>query len=263
VRYLGNTTSGSTSEANNLELTFLGTGNAFSIEGRYWGSILINNRILLDASPIAVPHMKKLGLELSSLEYIFVTHFHADHFFGIPYILLDFAYLTDMKQPLNIIGPAGLEEKITNVTEIGFSGVTEKLRGKLIINYLEIQEPDEYSVNGLKFRAISMAHGSTKAFGYKLYLPEKTVAYTGDTGPCLGLEELATGTDIMIIEMSNPDDDVPGHMSMDKLQKLTDKVPDLQRCKIILNHVGAFSHTSTSQIPDNWLMPDDMDVLKF
>jgi len=242
-----------------LEIVFLGTGNAFSMANRYWGSILLNERILLDASPIVVPHMKHLNRDFSKLEYIFLTHFHADHFFGLPFLFLDFAYLQTLGHPLNIIGPTKVEEKITHVTNLGFSGVIEKLKNRLKINYFEVTQAGTYNVSGLKFTAIPMDHAGTEAYGYRIPVGDKTVAYTGDTDLCAGVFELAAKTDILIIELSNPHDDVPGHMSLQKIQKLRERLsPDVQ---IILNHVGLISGEITQD--KNLILPKDLDVLEF
>jgi ribonuclease BN (tRNA processing enzyme) len=242
----------------NIELVFLGTGNAFSMDNRYWSSILVNDRILLDASPMVVPHMKRLGKNLTNLEYIFITHFHADHFFGLPYIFLDFGYLIEKSLPLTIIGPPALMDRITRITELGFSGLSEKLRGRLEVNYNEVAKPGLYSVSGLDFTAERMKHGNTETFGYKFTEAGKTIAYTGDTDLCDGVIELGLESDVLIIEMSNPNNDVPGHMNLEKLKQLREKLSS--NVKIILNHIGEFA----GEIPkyDNVYIPQDLEVLR-
>ena len=242
-----------------LELLFLGTGNAFSMAGRYWGAILVNNHILFDCSPVVVPHMKKLERNPSELKYIFITHFHADHFFGLPFLLLDYAYLTCPEHPLNIIGPSNIENIITRATDLGFPGVAEKLKDKLKISYFEIEAPGTFTVSGLKFDAIPMEHGTVSAFGYKIELRGNAVGYTGDTDLCAGVYDLAEKTDILIIELSNPYDDVPGHMSLGKVQKLQEQLPS--KTKLILNHVGPITEPLPAN--PNLFMPNDLDVLRF
>lgn len=242
-----------------LELLFLGTGNAFSMSGRYWASILVNDHILLDAPPVVVPHMKQLGRQLSKLEYIFLTHFHADHYFGLPFILLDYAYLTPMAHPLNIIGPTGVKDLITQLTKLGFTGVPEKLNGRVELNFFEINSSGDYTVAGLDFSAVPMCHGDVEAYGYKFDVNGKKLGYTGDTGPCQGLIELGKDLDILIIEFSNPHDDVPGHMSIEKLQALREQLsPEL---KIILNHVGTIK--GELSLDKNLILPKDLEILHF
>jgi ribonuclease Z len=242
-----------------LELVFLGTGNAFSMSGRYWGSILVNNHILLDASPVVVPHLKKLGRQLAEIEYIFITHFHADHYFGLPFLLLDYAYLTPMEHPLTIIGPKQIKKNLSNLVELGFEGLFEKLKDNLAINYIEVENRSEHSIDDLIFSAIPMSHGNAQAFGYKLRIANKTIGYTGDTDLCDGLIALANDLDILIIELSNPYDDVPGHMSLDKLKTLRKQTaPEL---KIILNHVGTIKKPLPKD--EKLILPGDLEILRF
>lgn len=250
-------------ESHDLSLVFLGTGNAFSAAQRYWGSVLVNNSILLDASPIVVPHMKRLNRSLDELEHIFITHFHGDHFLGLPFLLLDFGYLIQAKQPLTMIGPTGIEDMVTKITELAFPGLFEKLSNNLKLNYLEVPGPGKYEVNGvaqaLAFHAEPMSHGTATAYGYKFTVAGKTIAYTGDTDLCDGVYSLAKDADILIIEFSNPDIEVPGHMSRSKLDSLQERIST--DTKIILTHVGEF--TGGLQKNDNLILPNDLDIKHF
>ena len=73
-----------------LDLTFIGTGNAFA-PTRYWSSFIANNRVLFDAPPTLLPHLKKLKIDTNAIEAIFIGHFHGDHYFGLPFLLLEYA----------------------------------------------------------------------------------------------------------------------------------------------------------------------------
>ena len=46
-----------------MELTFLGTGNAFA-PTRYWSAFLVDDRYLFDAPPTLLPHMNRLGKDI-------------------------------------------------------------------------------------------------------------------------------------------------------------------------------------------------------
>ncbi len=244
-----------------LELVFLGTGNAFSMAKRYWGSILVNNTILFDPSPIVVPHMKLLDRSLSALENIFITHFHADHYFGLPFILLDYAYIEPPDHPLTIIGPAGVMGRMAQLLNLGFPGLFDKLKDKVLLKYLEVTDSGRYQAYGLEFDAFNMEHGgiSMDAYGYKISLGGKTIGYTGDTDLCDGLYRLAEGLDILIIEFSNPDLDVPGHISQAKLEKLRERLDE--RTKIILNHIGTITEDISQD--QNVIIPKDLAIYKF
>jgi ribonuclease BN (tRNA processing enzyme) len=238
---------------------FLGTGNAFSMDNRYWGSILINNNILLDASPIIVPHLKSHHKKLTDIEHVFLTHFHGDHFLGLPFLLLDFAYLEAPDHDLIIIGPTGVKEKIQNITESSFPGIFTKLEGKLNIDYHEISGPGNYNLDRLEFRAEQMAHGSAEGYGYIITIGDMNISYTGDTDLCDGVFALANDSNILIIEMSNPYQDVPGHMNLKKLKLLQEKIDT--GINIILNHIGLLKDDFKPE--NNIILPKDGDVLRF
>jgi ribonuclease BN (tRNA processing enzyme) len=244
----------------NVELLFLGTGNAFAMADRYWGSILVDNRILLDASPIIVPHLKRLKKDIIKIKYIFLTHFHGDHFLGLPFLLLDYGYLKAPQHPLEIVGPSGLKDKVERITEHSFPGLLSKLDSRLDIKYQEISKPGKYTTNDekLEFRAEDMKHGNSEAYGYKITINSKTISYTGDTDLCQGVINLATGSDIIIIELSNPDQEVPGHMNIEKIKKLREKIGS--DIKIIFNHIGPV----TNEIDDieNAFLPNDLEAIE-
>jgi len=141
---------------------------------------------------------------------------------------------------------------------MGFSSVFDKLRDKLKINYFDVTSAGDYSV-GLNFHAQPMDHGAAEAYGYRFKIKGKTIGYTGDTDLCDGLYELAKGAHILIIEMSNPNEDVPGHLNLTKLQTLREHVAP--SVKIILNHVGPIA--DTLPVHDNVILPKDFEVMKF
>jgi ribonuclease BN (tRNA processing enzyme) len=68
-----------------LELKFLGSGNAFAGD-RYWSSFVLNGRYLFDAPPQTLAHLNRLTIPTVDIDAVFISHFHADHFFGLPFL---------------------------------------------------------------------------------------------------------------------------------------------------------------------------------
>src|SRR5439155_1704622 len=95
-----------------LEITFLGSGNAFAADGRYWSSFLVDKKYLFDAPPTLLPHLKQLRVPLPDIEVIFLTHHHGDHFMGVPFLFLEYLYMTERSNDLYIVGPPGVREWI-------------------------------------------------------------------------------------------------------------------------------------------------------
>ena len=75
-----------------MEITFLGSANAFAAEGRYWSSFIVDGKYQFDAPPTLLPHLKQLGVSLPDIEVIFITHQHADHIGGLEELALTNTY---------------------------------------------------------------------------------------------------------------------------------------------------------------------------
>lgn len=202
-----------------VELVFLGHSNAFGGTGD-WSCCLIDGKILLDAPPTVLPRLRERGGSPADIETIFISHLHADHIFGIPFILLDHFYLTERTGPLNIIGPSGIETRVRDLMEIAYPGMWEQRVDRLEVRFLEVEPGNDYSVNDLKFKVYEMNHGHILDVGYQLEYAEGRIAYSGDTAPNENLTEMARTSNILIVEMSSVEDKIPGHMTINEIFSL-------------------------------------------
>ena len=74
---------------------------------------------LIDCGASSLPALKRLGIARDDIDLILITHFHGDHFAGLPFLLLD-AQFTRRTRPLVIAGPQGIETKLANLMEALF-----------------------------------------------------------------------------------------------------------------------------------------------
>src|SRR5579883_2308314 len=174
-----------------LDLAFMGTGNAFAPQ-RCWSGFVLNERHLFDAPPTALYSLKRLGLPLQAIQTVFVSHFHADHFFGLPFLLLEYAYMTRRSDDLTIVGPPGVEQRLAQLVELGYPSLNEKPHGYRL-RYLEVEDGEAGEVNGLRFVATEVDHGgqALRAFGFRVESAGRSLAYTGDSSYCDQLIGLA------------------------------------------------------------------------
>lgn len=218
-----------------LRLTFLGTGNAFADGGRCWSSFVANDNILFDPSPIALAHMKKLGLAPADIDAVFVSHFHADHWFGLPFLLLEYSEFGRGGRPLTIVGPPGIEEMAREVTRRGYPHVFEKLRFE--IEWIEARDGLEGQAAGHAFRPFQVIHAEgMECFGYRVELHGRTLAYSGDTRMCDALVPLAEGADVFVVECSCWDDACGPHLSPNDIRTLRARVAPAT--SFLLTHVA-------------------------
>ena len=76
-------------------IDFLGTGNAFSPFGRMHALALLDGSVLVDAPSTALVQLRRVDISPANLKHLLITHWHADHTFGFPFILLERKYISD------------------------------------------------------------------------------------------------------------------------------------------------------------------------
>jgi ribonuclease BN (tRNA processing enzyme) len=221
-----------------LELLFLGSGNAFASDGRYWSSFLVNGRYLLDAPPTLLPHLKRLGVPPTDISTVFISHFHGDHFLGLPFLFLEYLHMTPRQENLYIVGPPGVERVIEAAAEIAFPKLTRADVGYKRF-YLEADADRQQTVDDLSFRAFPMEHAgeALDAFGYRLSLADKMLAYTGDTEFCDQIFTLAEGADVLVLDCSYSEDRGPYHVGFADVPEIRKRLP--LSTTIILTHLEA------------------------
>jgi ribonuclease BN (tRNA processing enzyme) len=220
-----------------LDLTFLGTGNAFA-PGRCWSGFVLNGRYAFDAPPTALLSLKRLGMDPAAIEAVLLSHFHADHFYGLAFLLLEYAYETKRKSDLTIVGPKGVEERVETLMELGYPGVLARDAGYRR-HYVEVDDGATGELQGLNYRAVHVEHGGDKleCFGFRASAAGRRFAYTGDTAWCDGLFTLANDVEVLVTDCTYPQGfNLPEHLSFDEVRELRGKIDP--NTAMILTHLG-------------------------
>jgi ribonuclease Z len=95
-----------------LDIVFLGTSGSAPTASRSATAVLVRrggDRLLFDCGEGTQRQLMRSVVGLPDLEQIFITHFHADHYLGLPGMLKTFA-LRQRELPLTVYGPPGLRE---------------------------------------------------------------------------------------------------------------------------------------------------------
>ncbi len=145
-----------------LSLFFAGTGGSVPSARRGLPAILVRlggDRILFDCGEGTQRQLTR-SIGLVNMECIFITHFHADHWLGLPGMLKSFA-LRDRDQPLTIYGPRGLSELM---------GVMRIVYGRLPYDFkiVELEPAQSVERDGYLIAAVPVSHRAPNAFGYAI-----------------------------------------------------------------------------------------------
>ena len=145
-----------------LDVVFLGTSGSMPTARRALPATLVRRggeRLLFDCSEGTQRQLLRSDVGLVDLEEIFLTHYHADHYLGLPGMLKTFA-LRGRDVPLAIYGPRGLGELM---------GALRRVFGRLTypVNTVELSPGDRLERDGYAIEAFAVDHGVT-ALGYAL-----------------------------------------------------------------------------------------------
>ncbi len=102
-----------------FELLILGSSSASPTSDRNPSSQLLNisdRYFLIDCGEATQIQLRRFKTKFQSIDHIFISHLHGDHFFGLPG-LLSSMHLLGRKQVLTIYGPKELKEIIENINK--------------------------------------------------------------------------------------------------------------------------------------------------
>jgi ribonuclease Z len=228
-------------EAKPLELLFLGSGNAFAAEGRAFSSFLLDGRYLFDCGPTLLQQLQRAGRPTNDIGSVFISHFHADHFFGLPFLLLDAKY-GGRSQELTIIGPPGIERVTKNLLHLGFPDLVIDTERRYSLRFVEVSDGFNGSTAGLSYTAARVDHvPDLECFAYRAEFSGRSIVYSGDTTLCDGLLRIVRGADVVVLECSCQQ--VPVHLSPADVAEVACNAPD---AKVIVTHLDGDPH------PDNF-----------
>jgi ribonuclease BN (tRNA processing enzyme) len=217
---------------------FLGSGDAVASGGRFQACVLVSlgqRRVLLDCGGTSITSLKAAGVELASIDTIFVSHLHGDHFAGIPFVALD-GQFAHRARPLTVVGPRDVEARVRSTMINMYPGfATEPLRFPM--RFVEISDREELSVEGLIVRAWSVPHDPlSNPLALRLRVDKTEIAYSGDSAWTPTLTEVADGSDLFICEAQTLTPKARIHVSY---AEVLAHRSEFRAKRIVLTHLGA------------------------
>jgi ribonuclease BN (tRNA processing enzyme) len=222
-----------------MRLQFIGCGDAFGSGGRFntcFHLVGETTNALIDCGASSLVAMKQLGVDRNAITTIVVTHFHADHFGGVPFFLLDAQLFSKRREPLTIVGPVGLETWLERVMETAFPGSSRAAR-KFELRLVEIAAGGSTDIDHLKIHAYQAVHGPPGGpyLSVRLEAEGRSVAYTGDTEWTPALIDAARDADLFIAEAYFRDKTIVTHLSLNAIEANLDQ---LRPKRLILTHMS-------------------------
>ncbi len=193
-----------------MEILFLGVGEACD-ESHPNTSLLVTTDkgacFLLDCG-FTTPHLYfGLHRQADELTGVWISHFHGDHFFGIPLLLLRF-WEMGREKPLIIVGQVGVQEKVLAAMELAYPGFMGKLQYQLL--FKEIKAGQDVEISDISLQTAENTH-SQPSFSVRIDDGKHRLFYSGDGRPTAESQALSTGCDLVVHESFWLDKEVRNH----------------------------------------------------
>ena len=227
----------------------LGCGDAFGSGGRFHTSFCVDGagmRLLIDCGASTLIALHRHKIDPATIDGIVLSHLHGDHFGGIPFLLLDAAFITRRRQPLVIAGPAGTLQRLRTTTDALFPNFW-KTHGHRHVEVVEHRHRRPMTLGDATVTPFRVRHDSgAPAFALRLTCGDCTIAYSGDTGWTSALVDAAKGSDLFLCEATSYDRPLPFHLTYTSVVAHRD---EFRTARLMLTHLGAEMVDRAASLP--------------
>jgi ribonuclease BN (tRNA processing enzyme) len=180
---------------------------------------------LIDAGPGVSHRLAMAGVQPAQIHRIFITHLHFDHVAGLA-PLLGFSWIARTGKPIDIYGPPATSTFVKGAEQ--YLSIPEGIYAAQIPpspTISDLVKPHDIDVTGptviyeddkVRVTAVENSHysampdgrrplGAARSYSYRFDTPDRSVVFTGDTGPSEAVVKLAKGADVLVSEVLDLD----------------------------------------------------------
>jgi ribonuclease BN (tRNA processing enzyme) len=221
-----------------MQLRFVGCGDALGSGGRYNTCFHVTGtgvNFLIDCGASSLPALKREGIARDDIDLILITHFHGDHFGGLPFLLLD-AQFTRRTRPLVIAGPQGIEMRLTQVMEALFEH-SSRTKPRFELSVVALKPEETRSFGAVNVTPYPVVHGESGGpfLAYRIETEGRIITYSADSEWTETLIPAARDADLFIAEAYTFDRIVKNHLSLKTLEA---HLPKIKPKRLVLTHMS-------------------------
>jgi ribonuclease BN (tRNA processing enzyme) len=221
-----------------MKLRFLGTGDAFGSGGRFNTCFYVEHchgTFLIDCGASSLIPMRKFGVDPNSIQAIFISHLHGDHFGGLPFLILDAQLVSRRTASLTVAGPAGLSDRLFAAMDVLFPS-SSQIKRHFALDIVELEPEKAQDVLGVTVTPYLVKHPSgAPSFALRFEADNQVVCYSGDTEWVDNLLAAARNADLFLVEAYFFDKPIKFHLNF---ATLASKLPKSGAKRVILTHMS-------------------------
>ncbi|MET9363150.1 MBL fold metallo-hydrolase [Streptomyces sp. NPDC006632] len=183
-----------------MKLTVVGCSGSFPSAESACSSYLLEAdgfRLLLDMGNGALGELQR-HIGLYDLDAIFLSHLHADHCIDMCgyFVARYYRHEGGRCAPMPVYAPEGAEQRLTTA----YADTPSASSMSEVFDFHTLK-PGSFDIGPFSVRTERVEH-PVEAYGVRVEHAGRSLTYSGDTGPCPALDELAEGADLFLCEAS-------------------------------------------------------------
>lgn len=224
-----------------MRVHVIGSSGTFPAPGRPAAGYLIEHgstRVWCDAGPgtfVALP------IDSDMVDAVVISHQHADHCSDMLTAFHAWTYRPTPRVGVPVIAPQSVWDRVSAFVDKG----QESVFGRTF-EFTAVEGGDSTRFGDIRVQFADMDH-SVPTVGSRWEADNRTLFYTGDTGPGGEWKELANGVDVMLSEASyqesTKDPDYPKHLSAAEAGEIAREV---EAKRLVLTHIPPYLEVARS-----------------
>jgi ribonuclease Z len=242
-----------------IEITLLGTGSPIPDPNRAGPSTLVRaggQVFLVDCGRGVLQRAAAVGVGAAGLSALLLTHLHSDHIGDLGDLLITrwISTFAPEPAPLPIIGPPGTAETVEATLKAFGHDIGYRIAHHADLNAppaVEVHECTDGPVwdrDGVSIRVAPTDHRPVApTVGFRIESPTASVVLAGDTVPCAGLDELATGADALVHTVIRKD--IVANIPQQRLKDICDYHSSVEEAAATAERAGVGTLVMTHYVP--------------
>lgn len=204
-----------------MQVEFVGVGEAFDENLPNNSQILQwqNCRLLIDCG-YAVPHaLWKMHADPEYLDAIYISHRHADHYFGLPSVLVRLSE-DHREKPLIVFSAEGTRSTLLEMIEYAYQGILPKMKYEIQFQEVKMSEPLAFREALFEF---AVSSHPVKNYAIAVSVDGRKYAYSGDGNFNAHTRRLYHGCSLLVHDSYAFGFEVQGHAQISELVKMAEE----------------------------------------
>lgn len=176
--------------------------------------------IIVDIGDATVQQLAKVGVGVEDVDAVVISHLHFDHTGGLS-AFLGLRYQLAVQEPVTVYGPPGTGELVCGIVDslaplsrIGAGLAHNRPPPSSSVRVVEVSADASFTIGDVDISTVENTHytfvdyvgkSPELSLSIRFDTPQRSIVFTGDTGPSAAVEQLAEGADILIAEMLDID----------------------------------------------------------